>query len=141
MLLVRSSLNLRWISNDVLRRRFGEPGLTASGQTGQSLSGFVRHETLGTPSDVPVPRKTMRDFPAKFFSVTESRFELFLVVPEIVMIKGYRLRGHLLMVIGIDSGRVHALRNSHVYCRQVRPTLCLTRIVQLAVNFVPLRNL
>lgn len=48
----------------------------ASGQTGQSLSGFVRHETLGTPSEVPVPKNTIRDFD-----------------PEFDISKGYRLNG------------------------------------------------
>ena len=62
------------MSSEVLRRLFGEPGLIASGQTGQSFSGFVRHETLGTPSDVPVPRNTILDFVADF-GVPESDIE------------------------------------------------------------------
>ena len=53
-----------WINKDVLRRRLGESGFTASGQTTQLLSGLDRHETLGTPSDVPVPRNAIREIGA-----------------------------------------------------------------------------
>ena len=52
----------------------------ASGHTGQSLSGLVRHDTRGTPSEVPVPKKTIRDFDP------ESD-------PELSIEEGYRLRG------------------------------------------------
>jgi hypothetical protein len=62
MLLVLLSASRRWINSDVLRRRFGDPGLIASGHTGQLLSGSVRHETRGTPSEVPVPKNTIFEF-------------------------------------------------------------------------------
>ena len=74
------------MSSDVLRRRFGEPGLIASGQTLHWLSGFVRHDTRGTPSDVPVPRKTILDFTAE-------------IGPELIIREAYRLAGELLVVI------------------------------------------
>ena len=50
---------------DVLRRRFGEPFLIASGHTLHWLAGFVRHETLGTPSEVPVPKNIILDLEVK----------------------------------------------------------------------------
>jgi hypothetical protein len=35
------------------------------------LSGFVRHETLGTPSEVPVPKKTILE-PDPDFCIEEA---------------------------------------------------------------------
>jgi hypothetical protein len=75
----------------VFRLRLGEPGLIASGQTGQLLSEFVRHETLGTPSEVPVPRNTIRDFDPDF------------CVPEIDIEEGYRLSDVFLAFIRAQS--------------------------------------
>ena len=45
----------RWINKDVFRLRLRESVFMASRQTAHVLSGFDRQDTLGTPSDVPVP--------------------------------------------------------------------------------------
>jgi len=107
----------RWIRIDVLRRRFGDPGFIASGHTTQVLSGFVRHDTRGTPSEVPVPKNTIRDFD-----------------PELSIEEGYRLSEYYLTAESILS----------VLCGQHRvgpaSDIWTPDTQNLTVNFVPFKK-
>jgi hypothetical protein len=62
MLRVRPSGWAYLTRRDVFLRRFLEPGCMADEQTLQVTGSRVRQLTRGTPSEVPVPRKTISLF-------------------------------------------------------------------------------
>ena len=58
MMLISSVVFIFLVINiEVFLLRLKEPGMIESLQTLQKLSDLVRHDTLGIPSDVPVPMK------------------------------------------------------------------------------------